>query len=313
MSLSATLHSYFTIIEKLQSNNASYPTKEELIAHVENSLESFRDKKGKAEKGISVRTFIRDKKEIYNLFGIDIQFSKKHKGYFLVESGIKDRFLQQMAQSFEALQLLNLSTHLQGIIQPEKQKHKGIEHFGEILYAIQERRQLQFTYHKFWDEKPTERTVAPYHLKEAGQRWYLIAKDEGGNQYIKHFALDRMSNVVQTTTAFTPPTHQSYLDIYQYTFGIDGPHSNAEKVQEIILSFDHYQGKYVKALPLHHSQEILVDNDDELRISLRLYITRDLVMQILSHGEKVKVIEPKSLANSLATEFRTTLSYYQNV
>jgi hypothetical protein len=59
-----------------------------------------------------------------------------------------------------------------------------------------------------------------------------------------------------------------------------------------LLSFDPFQGKYIKAFPLHRSQQILADTDDELRISFRLVIIYDLEMELRMYGDPVKVIQP---------------------
>ena len=46
---------------------------------------------------------------------------------------------------------------------------------------------------------------------------------------------------------------------------------------------------------MHHSQKIIIDNERECRIELLIYPTYDFVMELLSLGAEVKVIEPKSL------------------
>jgi predicted DNA-binding transcriptional regulator YafY len=74
---------------------------------------------------------------------------------------------------------------------------------------------------------------------------------------------------------------------------------NDDGPKEIILSFDPDQGKYIKTLPLHESQQILIDKEDKLQIKLTLYITYDFIMELLSHGEKVKVLKPGSLADEI--------------
>jgi hypothetical protein len=58
----------------------------------------------------------------------------------------------------------------------------------------------------------------------------------------------------------------------------------------VILSFGPFQGKYIKSLPLHNTQEIIEDTDDELRIRLTLYLTHDFLMELLAYGDTVKVI-----------------------
>ena len=84
---------------------------------------------------------------------------------------------------------------------------------------------------------------------------------------------------------------------YRYCFGILSP--DDEDLQDIVLSFDPVQGKYIKSLPLHPTQQIIVDNENELQVKLKLYITHDFVMELLSYSDSMKVLQPASLANTL--------------
>ena len=86
---------------------------------------------------------------------------------------------------------------------------------------------------------------------------------------------------------------------------------NDEKAQEIILSFDPIQGKYAKSLPWHQTQEVIVDNEDELRVKLTLYITHDFFMELLSHGDTVRVIQPKSLIEAMKASCTSVLKMYE--
>ena len=95
---------------------------------------------------------------------------------------------------------------------------------------------------------------------------------------------------------------------FKNSFGIISP--NGLLPEEIILSFEPFQGKYIKSLPLHESQEILTDNEEELRIKLKLVITHDFFMEILSYGENVKVLKPEHLINDLKEAFRNALNQY---
>ena len=80
-------------------------------------------------------------------------------------------------------------------------------------------------------------------------------------------------------------------------FGIINPKD--EEPQDIILSFDPGQGNYIKTLPLHESQQVLVDNEEELQIHLKLCVTHDLLMELLSFGDSMKVIKPESLIEEI--------------
>jgi predicted DNA-binding transcriptional regulator YafY len=48
-------------------------------------------------------------------------------------------------------------------------------------------------------------------------------------------------------------------------------------------------------MPLHRSQTILKENEAEMTISLDVKINYELISEILSHGDEVKVDHPTSL------------------
>ena len=106
-----------------------------------------------------------------------------------------------------------------------------------------------------------------------------------------------LTNLEITNQTYQYPDNYSIEQSYRYCFGIISP--NDEEPQDIILSFDPFQGKYIKTLPLHDTQQVLVDNDEEMKIKLKLCLTHDLVMELLSFGDNMKVIEPKSLADQI--------------
>jgi len=153
-----------------------------------------------------------------------------------------------------------------------------------------------FPVSKFWEDKITLRVVEPYALKEFKNRWYVLANDLKDNK-VKSFALDRLTELEITNKKFQLPNNFNINEHFKFSFGIISP--NGQEPQEVILSFDPFQGKYIKTLPLHESQVILKDNEQELLIKLTLYITHDFFMEILSFGENVKVIQPESLISDL--------------
>ena len=61
---------------------------------------------------------------------------------------------------------------------------------------------------------------------------------------------------------------------------------------------------------MHGSQKILKDNENELLIQLKLFITHDFIMDILSFGENVKVIQPASLIADVKSSYQDALNLY---
>ena len=128
-------------------------------------------------------------------------------------------------------------------------------------------------------------------------RWYLLSKDYA-DDCIKTFALDRIHELEITKKKFNYPSDMNSNDYFKNCFGIIASHE--ADPEEIILSFEPFQGKYIKSYPLHESQKILIDNETELQVSLYLYETYDLIMELLSFGATMKVIQPRSLIEAIS-------------
>ena len=77
----------------------------------------------------------------------------------------------------------------------------------------------------------------------------------------------------------------------------------------IKLKVDQRQAKYFRALPLHPSQQEML-NDKYSIFTYHLRITPDLVAQLLSYGPAVTVLSPPELRAMLLTDLRATLANY---
>ena len=212
-----------------------------------------------------------------------------------------------MLEAFDTFNVLNLASSFSDYIHFEKRRPQGTEHLYGLLHAISNRFQIKFSYQKFWEEEDSSRRVEPYALKESRNRWYLLANDLKDNQ-VKSFALDRLAKLEITNKKFEFPINFDVNGYYRYCFGIIGP--NGQKPEEIILSFDPFQGKYIKTLPLHHTQQIVTENDKEMIIKLKLCVTHDFLMELLSLGANMKVIKPKSLTDQIKRAHEKAFGQY---
>ena len=181
-----------------------------------------------------------------------------------------------------------------------------------MLDAIQNRKRVEFTYRKYVEGNSEKRTVEPYFVKEFKNRWYVIARDKK-DQRVKTFALERIENdpsPASPSASFDIPITITPASFFKDSLGIFK--LSDIKVEEIELSFNTLKGKFIKSQPLHSSQTILIDSETELRIKLKLQITHDFIMELLSHGSEVKVIAPESLKNRIVEELAQTLKNYQS-
>jgi predicted DNA-binding transcriptional regulator YafY len=305
MSKRGYISRYLLILKKLKVK--PYSTYEEIQTYIENQLDILQMQDDTLKVGFSKRTLQRDIKEIRNVFGIDIMYSKSNKGYHISQNETENMNFQRMIEAFDMFNSLNLAQDLTPFIHLEKRRPQGTENLYGLLHAIKNKLKIKFTYEKFLEEEVSQRLVEPYALKEFKNRWYVLAKDSKDN-YIKSFALDRLTNLEITAQNYIYPDNYSVEQSYRYCFGIINP--NGSDPQDIIISFNPFQGKYVKTLPFHETQEIIVDNDQEIRIKLKLCLTYDLVMELLSFGNNLKVIQPQKLSDEIKELHKKAYNQY---
>ncbi|MCG9793389.1 helix-turn-helix transcriptional regulator [Flavobacterium algicola] len=252
----------------------------------------------------SSRTFIRDKADILDLFGIEIVYNRKDKVY-CINDEVEAPAVSRMIEAFSIHQALKDGNKISPSIYLEKRKVTGTHLINGILHAIQNRLMISFTHTKFWDMEISERTVKPIAIKESEHRWYLIAQDEKDGS-IKNFGFDRISNLKILDTKFRPITFDVDNN-YQHAFGIE----TYEAPEKVVLSFTWQQGNYIKSFPLHSSQKITKDTDEELVVELFIHPTNEIVMELLKYDSNVKVIAPVSLRNEMKKRIKKMVEIYK--
>lgn len=298
MSKQESLSRHRIIIQKLRNKPSSF---EEIL----DKLQSESDLQD-SNFEVSKRTFQRDLKEIESLYGIEIKFNRSQKHYFISED-IQDQYSERMFEALDIFQVLNLNQSFSEFIQFDTRKPEGTEHLSGLLYAIQNRFQIQLHYQKFWSDEIELRTVEPYLLKEFKKRWYVFVYDLERKEF-RTFGLDRLHALKISSIKFQQPQKINPREFFKDCFGIVGP--GEESPQEIKLKFVAGQGNYIRTMPLHHSQQILEDQNGEMIVRLKLVPTYDFVQEIISHGELVQVLEPKSLGKEIQSRFKKAVQLY---
>lgn len=277
---------FIAIIRRLEKSPATFS---EVNSYVQRDAE-IRGYK----PDLSPRNFSRHISDIRSVFGIDISYNRTEKAYLIVGSA-DDALTTRLTEALETINVFNLSSAFSKFLFFEKRRATGIEHLLPLLKAIKQRKVVELEYQRFWDEYSFTRKAEPYALREFESRWYLIAKDtEDG--CIKSYGLDRLHSFTATQEKF-PDNSFNADEYFGNCYGIIRPHNQSPKT--IRLSFTAEQGKYVKTLPMHHTQKILTDNTEELVTEITVYPTVDLIMKILSFGEEVEVLKPAKLRKEI--------------
>ena len=288
---------YLYIVDRLKSVPSNFQDLHKLV------MTKLENEDLSANFEFSARTFDRDKKDILDLFGILIQYNRKDKVYYIDED-VEDPSVSRMIEAFSIHQALKEGNKIAPSIHLENRKSSGTALINGILYAIQNNFQIAFTHTKFWNMEITQRTVKPIAIKESQHRWYLIAQDNK-NGSIKNFGFDRIADLKISADKFKP----IFFDMdknYQHAFGIE----TYEPVQRIVLSFTWQQGNYTKSFPLHSSQKVLQDTEEELLIELYMHPTNDFIMELLKYGDQVEVYEPSTLRKAVKIRIEEMIKIY---
>ena len=241
------------------------------------------------------RTFMNHRDDILELFGIKIACRKSTNSYYIADreelktaSGFKHWMFDALSLSNQ----LNESVALKDRIILED-NNSGQEFVSAILEAMRNNKMLTFSYKPYWAEDDRVSNlyhVEPYALKYFKRRWYLLAKY--GDSPLKVYALDRMLDIDIEFEDFTMPEDFSAEAFFSSCFGII---VGEEKPQQIQLKVNAHQAKYMRSLPLHHSQKEIKRTEEYTVFSLFLSPTFDFVQELLSHGDTFEVLSPKDL------------------
>ena len=265
-----------------------YISKAALLAYINDKMD---DDYGLGR--VSCRTLERDLGNIGYLLGYEICFDASRRGYYVNEelAGRDDR-LNELLMSFELLNALDSTPNLSSFVLPEHHRPLFSEWLLPLLRAVRDRHPVSFDYVNYragCSEKGF--SVLPHYLKESNRRWYLLAFD---GAVMKTFGVDRIRRLrIDAGSTFERNLSVNAGELFRDCYGIwNDP---LMPVEDIELRYDALDGSFVKSVPLHHSQRILSDTPDGLHITLRLRITNDFVMELLSRCRSLEVVKPLHL------------------
>lgn len=271
-------------------------SREELLGKVADELASY------VSRDYSDSTLTRDLNELRKFCGIGIKNQKG--GYQIVDKRSSLVDIYAVGDTLDLFAALNGEAQLRNFIFPELGIAKGREHLPTIVNAIRERKRVTFHYHKYQpNAHDTNRTIAPYALKEFRGRWYVIGAD--AKNAVKTYSLDRISKLELLSDLFDRDKAFDIVEKFANSYGIYA--SDDKEVEEIILSFDLEDGNYLESRPLHPSQKIVSRDAQRITLSVRLAITPDFIKELLSRAWSIEIISPLTLRHHYVELLREAL------
>lgn len=238
------------------------------------------------------KTFGRYKEYISNTFMIDIEYDIHSKKYYISNPDyIKNNALYKYFLS---------AFHIQGLMElVVKHKEKvifenspsGVEYLHLILESIDQGVGIEFDYYSFNKQTVTHQQLIPCFLRIWEQRWYLVAEPLN-RKTPAVYALERMDNIHLLQEKLLPSTGISPQEYFEGCFGI-----NHENCSPILIKIKAYgsQVEYIRARPIHDSQQEVKQGSDWSIFSYWLRPSYNFYQTLLWHREKIEILEPESV------------------
>lgn len=311
MKTSTILREYIWIIETLR--------RDRLVPLKELSLQWQKNRLGDGQP-LSRSTFTRYREAIHDIFGIEIA-CKRGTGfqYYIKNEEIleKDTMQAWMLSAFSIGHIISGELALQHRIMLD---HIPIhvEYLKTIFEAMHSNLCLFLTYQKYGQQEKKQYEIEPYCVKYFKSRWYLLGKyyiygnndDVFSNREacLHMFAFDRIRDLTLGDRLFEM---EAGFDAHEYFSNAFGAYiDNATDPEPVIVRAYGMARHYLQDLPLHHSQRIVNETAEYTDFEVCLRPTIDFFHQILSQGDRLKVIEPSWVVDEMHELILDALKLY---
>ncbi len=252
------------------------------------------------DPNFSINSFPLTSEEI-QVLDLSTSFLKqiKYSGYFQQFESVIEKLISGFRISkipgYEGRQFLEVEEPVADI---------GMKWLEPLYTAILEKNPLVIHYKRFNQPETKDHPFSIYAIREYRNRWYAVGYSELAENILT-LALDRFVDVQKGTHPYRPAGDFSEADYFKYSFGVTAFNDAAPHV--IKLLFDSSRAGYILTKPLHASQKT-EETEAGLLTEIECYLTPELEMMILSHGEHVKVLAPEELIQQIGKRIQA-MSY----
>lgn len=298
------------------------------------SVQKIADEYGVSTKSISrdineIKNFLSDNRDIVG--NTELKYSSSSRSYYLeFENFLLSKELVAImkimvgCRAFSKVEVLELSSKLKNFVSyhdKEMLDHllaKEMYHYNEVnhdcksvinniwqlTHCIHDKIEISVTYYKV-DRKLVERRIKPIAITFSDYYFYLIAyhsdKDDWKPLY---YRIDRIINIVEHRNRFTIDREHDFDEgdlRSKIQFMFPGDYRK--------IRFE-YSGPSVQAILDKIPTAKIVDARGNIKIIEAETYGTGVNMFLLSQGKMVKVLEPKSLVDEIASEIRSMSNFY---
>ncbi len=254
------------------------------------------------------RTFYKYRRGIEDSFNIEIQCTKD--GFYWIDSR-ESPYVRQFAEwtlnNSAATNVMQELGTTSGRVQIEDIP-SARAFLPVVAEAMKKNHKIVFTYAGFARSRPEVGILfSPYYLKLYKQRWYMFGKKNGGG--LRTYALDRVTEMEVTDNQFLMPMAMNMDDFFGHIVGVTTSHA---PVRDVVIQTTSTRAKYLRALPLHHSQQEEI-HDFYSIFTYKLKINYELVSELMAMGPDIVVVSPRELQVMLLERLKGTLDNYREL
>jgi predicted DNA-binding transcriptional regulator YafY len=180
-------------------------------------------------------------------------------------------------------------------------------HFELLGSALVRRRRVWLRYFKRSDRSMSEREVSPQRLVHYRNTWYLDAWCHA-SEGLRRFALDAVQEARPLETRARQVAIKDLEGELDAGYGIYG--GPGSRLKWATLHFEADAAQWVAHEEWHPAQRARWLDDGRYELQVPYSEPRELAMDILRHGDSVRVVGDKALVASIAEQLRRAAQRY---
>lgn len=245
--------------------------------------------------------------EIFDII-IDCDTKDNYRSYIENTEDIDNNSMRNwLLNTFTVNNLLSESQKLKDRIHLENIP-SGQKYLTAIIEAMRENRCIEMTYQSYWRDSADTIQVEPYFVKVFKQRWYVIAYNRE-KEAMRTYALDRIKELNMVQNKFEFPKDFNPSEYFRYCYGII--RDDEIEACTVEIKVNAYQAKYLRDLPLHHSQREVESNNKTSVFEYFIEPSFDFKKELFSMGAEVDVMKPEWFKEELMKESGKMNTYYK--
>ena len=263
------------------------------------------------EKPLDRATFNRWKEAIGLQFHIDIQCNT-NGGYRYYVSNPEDIDDDKVRKWL--LDSVSMGTTLLGNLDIKnrillEEIPSGRSHLATIVSAMKHNHKVRITYRGFGKVYSSTFAIEPLCVKLYNNRWYVVGGSYPGGEYRRStYGLDRIEEAEELKETFIYPDDFDAEDYFKDYIGVSKLVAPIGKPIKFRVYEPHKH--YIMTLPIHHSQQLIVDEGDYAEFEVNVAPTEEFFMEMLHAGSMIEVLGPSEVVDQMKGWVRDLYNVY---